>query len=76
MPGVNVVIKGTTSGSITDVNGKYQIDADSKSTLTFSFIGFVNQDINVGKRKEINVKLISDNIQMDEVVGSRLRRST
>jgi len=68
MPGVNVVIKGTTSGSITDLNGKYQIDADSKSTLTFSFIGFVNQDMNVGKRKEINVKLISDNIQMDEVV--------
>jgi len=68
MVGVNVVIKGTTTGIITDANGKYQIDTDSKSTLSFSFIGYNVQDIPVASRKEIDVKLLPDNRQVDEVV--------
>ena len=68
LPGVNVVVKGTTQGSITDINGKYQIDADSKSTLVFSFIGYNSRDEVVGGRKEINVKLTPSNLQVDEVV--------
>lgn len=68
LPGVNVVVKGTTQGSITDVNGKYQIDADSKATLVFSFIGYNSRDEVVGNRKEINVKLTPSNLQVDEVV--------
>lgn len=68
LPGVNVVVKGTTQGSITDVNGKFQIDADSKSTLVFSFIGYNSRDEVVGNRKEINVKLTPSNLQVDEVV--------
>jgi TonB-linked SusC/RagA family outer membrane protein len=68
LPGVNVVIKGTTQGSITDINGKYQIDADSKATLVFSFIGYNSHDEIVGNRKEINVKLSPSNLQVDEVV--------
>lgn len=68
LPGVNVVIKGTTLGSITDINGKYQIDADGKATLVFSFIGYDSQNENVGNRKEINVKLSPTNLQVDEVV--------
>ena len=68
MPGVNVVIKGTTNGLITDMDGQYQISADSKSTLSFSFIGYKTQEILVSNQKQINIKLIPDNFQMDEVV--------
>lgn len=66
--GVNVVIKGTTNGIITDVNGKYQLYAGPGSTLSFSFIGYKTQDIPVGNQKEINVKLLADNLQVEEVV--------
>ena len=68
MPGVNVIIKGTTIGIITDTNGKYQIDTDSKSTLSFSFIGYNTQEIPVANRKEINVRLVASDLQVDEVV--------
>lgn len=68
MVGVNVVVKGTTNGLITDLNGQYQISADSKSTLSFSFIGYKTQDILVSNQKQINVKLVPDNLQVDEVV--------
>ncbi len=68
MAGVNVVVKGTTNGLITDLNGQYQISADSKSTLSFSFIGYKTQDILVSNHKLINVKLIPDYLQVDEVV--------
>lgn len=68
MAGVNVIIKGTTIGIVTDANGRYQIDTDSKSTLSFSFIGYTAQDMPVTNRKEINIKLLPDNLQVDEVV--------
>ena len=68
MPGVNVVIKGTTIGIITDTNGKYQIETDSKSTLSFSFIGYNTQEIPVANRREINVRLLASDLQVDEVV--------
>lgn len=68
MPGVNVVIKGTTTGMVTDMNGKYQIQADAKSTLSFSFIGYNTQEIVIGNKKEINVRLLPTDLQVDEVV--------
>ena len=68
MVGVNVVIEGTTSGVITDVNGKYQIQTDAQSVLTFSFIGYKDQSVVVGSQTEINVKLESSDVEMDEVV--------
>ena len=66
--GVNVVVKGTTNGVITDVDGKYQIDATSKATLSYSFVGYKTQEILVGSQKEINVKLLPENLQVAEVV--------
>jgi len=66
--GASVVVKGTTNGVVTDVDGKYQIDADAKSTLSFSFVGYKIQEIRVANQKEINVKLLSENLQVDEVV--------
>ncbi len=66
--GASVVVMGTTNGIMTDADGKYQIDADSKSTLSFSFVGYKTQDIRVGNQKEINIKLVMENLQVDEVV--------
>ena len=68
VPGVSVVIKGTTVGIVTDMNGKYQIEANGKSTLSFSIIGYKTQDIPVSGKNEINVKLVPSNLQVDEVV--------
>lgn len=68
MVGVNVVVQGTTNGVITDANGKYQIQADAKSVLNFSFIGYKNQSSAIGKQKEINIKLIQSSIDVDEVI--------
>lgn len=68
MVGVNVVIKGTTNGIITDVNGKYQLNAEPNATLSFSFIGYKTQDVPVANQKEINVSLEPENLQVEEVV--------
>jgi len=68
MPGVNIVIQGTTVGVVTDIDGKYQIEADGTSTLSLSFIGFKSQEIPISGRQEINVKLLQSDLQMDEVI--------
>lgn len=69
MPGVNVQIKGTATGTITDFDGNYSINVpDSKSTLVFSFIGYVTQEVVVGGKKVLNVQLKDDTQTLDEVV--------
>ncbi len=68
MPGANVVIKGTTTGVVTDAYGKFQIDADAKSTLSFSSIGYKTREILVANQKDISIQLLPDNLQVDEVV--------
>jgi TonB-linked SusC/RagA family outer membrane protein len=69
VPGVNVVVKGTGSGTTTDGNGKYALTiTDSNPVLTFSFIGFMNQDITVGNRTVIDVQLEEDVRSLEEVV--------
>ncbi|MBN1987161.1 MAG: TonB-dependent receptor [Prolixibacteraceae bacterium] len=68
LPGVNIVIQGTTVGVVTDVNGNYQIEANRESTLSFSFIGYETQAISVAGRNEINVQLLQSELQMEEVV--------
>lgn len=69
LPGVNVLIKGTTIGTITDFDGKYAINVPKESdVLTFSFIGYLEQSIPVGNKAEINVVLKEDILQLNEVV--------
>ncbi len=69
LPGVNVVISGTNSGTVTDVNGNFLLDNVSASgTLTFSFIGFVKQTVSVGDKTTINIKLVPDVVSLQEVV--------
>jgi TonB family protein len=69
IPGVNIVVKGTTQGTVTDVNGNYQLpDVSADQKLTFSFIGYITQEVPVTDQNKINVKLGSDVSQLSEVV--------
>jgi len=69
MPGVSISVKGTSMGTITDMNGKYsiKIPTDTK-TLVFSFVGMTTQEITIGNQTTINVQLKSEDVTVDEVV--------
>jgi TonB-linked SusC/RagA family outer membrane protein len=71
IPGANVVVKGTTNGVITDMDGKFTITPGnaSKDVLTFSFIGFETKEIKINGQKVINVQLLSSTLQIEEVVA-------
>ena len=66
--GANVVEKGTTNGTITDLDGKYMMEVSSNATLEFSYIGYMTQLQPVGGKNEINVNLKEDTQKLDEVV--------
>ena len=68
IPGVNVVIKGTTIGVVTNVNGSYSITVPNDAVLVFSFVGYVTQEVPVGIQTQINVTLSEDSQQIEEVV--------
>ena len=69
LPGVNVVIKGTAQGTVTNANGAFSITVpDANTTLVFSFVGYVSQEIAVGDQRFINVALEEDARQLEEVV--------
>jgi TonB-linked SusC/RagA family outer membrane protein len=81
IPGVSVVLKGSRSGTNTDVDGKYTIDVpDNGATLVFSSVGFVTQEIAVGARSVMDVKLEADMKALSEVVvvgyGSQKKSQT
>ena len=76
--GVTIQIKNTTSGSVTDLDGNYTINASSEDVLVFSYIGFDPQEITVGSQTRIDVGLNPNITEMDEVVVvgyGTLRRS-
>ncbi len=66
--GVSVVIKGTTIGQITDVNGKFTLTVTGPSTLIFSFIGYTTQEVAVTPGADINVGMATEVTQISEVV--------
>jgi TonB-linked SusC/RagA family outer membrane protein len=69
LPGVNVVLKGTSNGTVTDVDGRYTLTVpESGAVLTFTFIGLETQEIAVNDRTTINVTMASDVQQLSEVV--------
>ncbi|MCE5348121.1 MAG: TonB-dependent receptor [Bacteroidales bacterium] len=69
LPGVNVVVTGTTKGTITDVSGKYSLDVpQSAKSLTFSFLGYSPQTINIGASNQINLTMVESEFGLDEVV--------
>jgi len=70
LPGVSVVIKGTTTGTVTDGNGKYSLaNVSEKASLQFAFIGMRMQEIEVVGKTEINVKLTEEATGIEEVVA-------
>jgi TonB-linked SusC/RagA family outer membrane protein len=69
VPGVNVQVKGASTGTITDFDGNYSIEVPtSKSTLIFSFVGYETQEVAVNGKKKVNVQLLEDAKVLDEVV--------
>ena len=68
LPGVNVVIKGTNTGTSTDFDGNYSITADEDDTLVFSFVGFLNQEVKVGTSTSLDVSLELGSSELEEVV--------
>jgi TonB-linked SusC/RagA family outer membrane protein len=69
LPGVNVVLKGTTTGTVTDVDGNYKISVPNDGgTLVFSFIGLTTTEIGIGNRSVVDVQLAPDFTQLSEVV--------
>src|SRR3569832_1959886 len=72
IPGVSVIVKGTTSGTTTDADGKYTVNAEPSAVLIFSFVGYASQEIQVGNSTSLNVSLIPDVQSLQEVVVSAL----
>ena len=69
LPGVNIVVKGTATGAVTDLDGNYKVTVPaSGAVLQFSFIGLEGQEIEVGSRSVIDVAMVSDAEQLSEVV--------
>lgn len=79
LPGVSVLIKGTTTGVVTDFNGNYSLDAPSNATLVFSYVGYTTRELAVGGRTVINIALESALVGLEEVVvvayGTQRRES-
>ncbi|MDQ3535098.1 MAG: SusC/RagA family TonB-linked outer membrane protein, partial [Bacteroidota bacterium] len=73
LPGVNVLVQGTTSGTTTDLDGTYQLNVpENVNTLVFSFIGYVTEQVNIGNRSVVDLRLVSDIQQLTEVVVTAL----
>jgi len=69
LPGVSVVVKGTTTGSITDFDGNYSLPSiPSSGTLVFSFVGMKSQEITISGKETINIVLAEETIGVDEVI--------
>ena len=66
--GANVVEKGTTNGTITDMDGNFTLEVSEKSTLVVSYIGYASQEIVVGNQSRVSIKLQEDSEALDEVV--------
>ncbi|OIN57961.1 SusC/RagA family TonB-linked outer membrane protein [Arsenicibacter rosenii] len=72
LPGVSIVMKGTSRGTTTDANGKYRITVPQNANLMFSFVGHASQTISVGTKTVIDVKLVQDASTLNEVVVTAL----
>jgi TonB-linked SusC/RagA family outer membrane protein len=69
VPGVNIVVKGTTTGTVTDIDGNYNLAVpEGASILVFSFIGLETQEVEIGSRSVIDLQMVSDISQLSEVV--------
>lgn len=68
VPGASVIIKGTTTGTISDFDGNYTINVDDGSTLVISFVGYTTAEVAVGARSVVDVSLSTDLVALEEIV--------
>ncbi|WP_242203150.1 SusC/RagA family TonB-linked outer membrane protein [Aestuariivivens insulae] len=68
LPGVNVVVKGTSTGTATDFDGQYQIEANAGDIIVFSYVGYQAQEITFSGQALLNIQLVEDAAQLDEIV--------
>lgn len=68
LPGVNVLVKGTTTGTVTDLDGNYSLDAPEDGVLVFSFIGYITAEVPVDSRSVIDVAMATDVQSLEGVV--------
>jgi len=68
LPGTSIMIKGTSNGTTTDLDGNFKLEATAEDVLVVSFIGYKSQEIEVGNRTTINISLALDVAQLSEVV--------
>lgn len=66
--GANIMIKGTTNGTITDMDGKFSLDVPKGATLVVTYVGYTNQEISVGNQKKLSITLREDSEALDELV--------
>ncbi|MCK5705435.1 MAG: carboxypeptidase-like regulatory domain-containing protein, partial [Cyclobacteriaceae bacterium] len=69
LPGVNVIVKGTSQGTVTDVEGNYTLEvSDENSIIVFSFVGFIQEEVNVRNQTVINITMNPDVTALEEIV--------
>jgi len=68
LPGVNIILKGTSAGTTSDANGAFSMEATQEDVLVISFIGYKTQEVSVGSQSQINVTLTEDISTLEEVV--------
>src|SRR5882762_5334647 len=79
LPGVNIIVKGTSAGTVSDANGKYSLSIpENANTLVFSFIGYSSREAEIGSQTSIDLTMEEDVKQLSEVVVTALgiERST
>ncbi|MEQ8470589.1 MAG: SusC/RagA family TonB-linked outer membrane protein [Marinoscillum sp.] len=72
VPGTTVLVKGTSTGTTTDLDGNYRLEVPTDAVLVFSFIGYTNTEIEVGNRSVVDIKLQADLTELGEVVVTAL----
>ncbi|MEM7549472.1 MAG: SusC/RagA family TonB-linked outer membrane protein [Bacteroidota bacterium] len=70
LPGVNLLVKGTSNGTVTDFNGNFRLEAGSSDILVVSFVGYTTQEIPVNSQTQLSIVLETDILSLNEVVVS------
>jgi iron complex outermembrane receptor protein len=68
LPGATVQVKGTTTGALTDIDGKYSLKVNSGSVLVYSFIGYDTQEVTITNQREVNISLSQSSTTLEQVV--------
>ncbi|HLF32845.1 MAG TPA: carboxypeptidase-like regulatory domain-containing protein, partial [Cyclobacteriaceae bacterium] len=72
LPGVAIVIVGTTQGTVSDGEGNYRLEVPAGARLKFSYVGYQSQEIDVGSQSVINISMVADVTQLSEIVVTAL----